>query len=106
MTSASESQGERAAEIEAAFRRANEVLYRRFQELGAADLAPFLCECGDDRCTQTIRLTLEEYEEARGRPGRFVVVPGQSSRSSGSSRPANGTRSSRSRAAQAEPLFS
>lgn len=76
MTSASESQGERAAEIEAAFRRANEALYRRFRELGTADLAPFLCECGDDRCTQTIRLTLEEYEEVRGRPGRFVVVPG------------------------------
>lgn len=75
MTSASESQGERVAENSATFRRANEALYRRFRELGTADLAPFLCECGD-RCTQTIRLTLEEYEEVRGQPGRFVVVPG------------------------------
>jgi hypothetical protein len=76
MSSASESQDERVAENEATFRRANEALYRRFQELGAADLAPFLCECGNDRCTQTIRLNLEEYEEVREQSGRFVVVPG------------------------------
>jgi hypothetical protein len=76
MASASESQEARVAETEATFRRANEALHGRFQELGTDDLAPFLCECGDDRCTQTIRLTLEEYEEVRGQPGRFVVVPG------------------------------
>jgi hypothetical protein len=76
MASASESQEERVAENEATFRRANEALYRRFQELGTADFVPFICECGDDRCTQTVRLKLEEYEEVRGQPGRFVVVPG------------------------------
>jgi hypothetical protein len=76
MASASESQEARVAENEATFRRANEALYGRFRELGTDDLAPFLCECGDDRCTQTIRLTLEEYDEVRGQPGRFVVVPG------------------------------
>jgi hypothetical protein len=76
MPSASESQDARVAENEATFRRANEALYRRFQELGTADLAPFLCECGDHRCTQTIRLNLEEYEEVREQRGRFVIVPG------------------------------
>ncbi len=76
MTSASESQGERVAENSATFRLANEALYRRFRELGTADLAPFLCECGNHRCTQTIRLKLEEYGEVREQPGRFVVVPG------------------------------
>jgi hypothetical protein len=76
MASASESERDRVAENEATFRRANEALFRSFQELGPDELAPFLCECGDDRCTQTIRLKLEEYEEVRGQPGRFVVVPG------------------------------
>jgi hypothetical protein len=76
MTSASESQKDRVAENEATFRRANEALYRRFQELRTVDLAPFLCECGDHRCTQTIRLNLQEYEEVRSQPGRFVIVPG------------------------------
>jgi hypothetical protein len=76
MTSASESQEDRVAENEATFRRANESLYRRFQELESVDLAPFLCECGDDRCTRTIRLNLQEYEEVRSQPGRFVIVPG------------------------------
>ena len=76
MTSASESRRDRVAETEATFRRANETLYRRFQELGSVDLAPFLCECGDDHCTQTIRLNLDEYEDVREQPGRFVIVPG------------------------------
>lgn len=76
MASASESQGKHAAENEATFRRANETLYRRFRELGTVDLAPFLCECGNAHCTQTIRLELEEYEEVRDQAGRFVLVPG------------------------------
>ena len=76
MASASESQEKRAAENEATFRRANEALYRRFRELGTVDLAPFLCECGNAHCTQTIRLELEEYEDVREQPGRFIVVPG------------------------------
>jgi hypothetical protein len=76
MASASESEGDRVAENQATFRRANEALFFSFRELGPDDLAPFLCECGDDRCTQTIRLKLEEYEEVREQSGRFVVVPG------------------------------
>jgi hypothetical protein len=28
------------------------------------------------RCTRTIRLNLQEYEEVRSQPGRFVIVPG------------------------------
>jgi hypothetical protein len=76
MASASGSEGDRVAENEATFRRANEALLLSFQELGPDELAPFICECGDDRCTQTIRLKLEEYEEVREQAGRFVVVPG------------------------------
>jgi hypothetical protein len=64
------------AENESIFRRANEKLEQRFRELGAEGLTPFLCECGDARCTRTIRLSLDEYEEVRRRPGHFAIVPG------------------------------
>lgn len=67
---------ERVAENESTFRRANEKLEQRFRELGAEGLTPFLCECGDDRCTRTIKLSLDEYEAVRERADHFVIVPG------------------------------
>jgi hypothetical protein len=76
MGSADESREERVAANEATFRRANEALYGRFRELEVDGKAPFLCECADERCTQTIRLTLEEFEEVRDRQGVFFVIPG------------------------------
>jgi hypothetical protein len=66
----------RVAENESVFRRANEELERRFRELDAEGLTPFLCECGDGRCTKTVRLSLDEYEEVRRRPDHFAIVPG------------------------------
>jgi hypothetical protein len=64
------------AENESIFRRANEHLEKRFRELEAEGLTPFLCECGDGGCTRTIRLTLEEYEAVRASPAHFAIVPG------------------------------
>lgn len=69
-------QDERVAANEAIFRRANEDLERRYRELAAEGLTPFLCECGDERCTQTIRLSLDEYEQVRTHSARFAIVPG------------------------------
>jgi hypothetical protein len=66
----------RVAENESIFREANEKLERRFRELEAEGLTPFLCECGDARCTRTIKLSLDEYEAVRERADHFVVVPG------------------------------
>lgn len=66
----------RVAENEATFRHANEKLEQRFRELGAEGLTPFLCECGDARCTRTIKLSLDEYEAVRERPDHFAIVPG------------------------------
>ena len=37
---------------------------------------PFLCECGDEACIETIRLDLDEYEAVRASPHRFVMIPG------------------------------
>ena len=36
----------------------------------------FLCECADTDCTETIALTREEYEAARGVSTHFPVKPG------------------------------
>jgi hypothetical protein len=34
-----------------------------------------MCECGDERCTELLRMTLLRYEEGRA-GGDFLVAPG------------------------------
>jgi hypothetical protein len=66
-----------AAENEASFRRANEGLEEKAEELGFGDeRTPYLCECEDERCTGVISLTREEYESVREHSKRFLMVPG------------------------------
>ena len=65
----------RIARNEALFREVNE----RVQEItphtsnGRID---FLCECGDETCTESISLSQEEYERLRSDPLTFGVTPG------------------------------
>jgi hypothetical protein len=68
---------ERFARNESIFREVNE----RIEEVGASEAAPderveFLCECGNEDCTETIAMTLREYERVRSDAAQFVVVPG------------------------------
>jgi hypothetical protein len=35
----------------------------------------FVCECGNDECTQAIELTLAEYEAVRVHARRFAIAP-------------------------------
>jgi hypothetical protein len=35
---------------------------------------PFLCDCGNTECTQTIELSRREYERVRAHASRFIVV--------------------------------
>jgi hypothetical protein len=37
---------------------------------------PFLCECSNVDCTETIRLRLTTYREARGRGDAFILRKG------------------------------
>jgi hypothetical protein len=37
---------------------------------------PYLCECEDTSCHETIRLAQAEYEEVRSDPTWFVIVSG------------------------------
>jgi len=66
----------RLAENEATFRDANEQIMKRAREYEISDRVPFLCECCEAKCHQILRLTLEQYEEARSAGTRFILVPG------------------------------
>jgi hypothetical protein len=37
---------------------------------------PFLCECSNRRCFARVSLTIEEYDEARATPQRYLTVSG------------------------------
>jgi len=68
----------RRAQNEATFRRANEELKGKAEELGLLDEqpTPYICECGDARCAEVLMLTRAEYEHVRSHAKRFFVVPG------------------------------
>ena len=58
------------------FREVNEQvreLHRIFGEDGR--VASFVCECGNDACTQPITLKCTEYEAIRAHARRFLVAP-------------------------------
>ena len=68
---------ERLARNEVMFRAINErirELARRFNVEN--DPVTFVCECADETCVEKVVLTLEQYDEMRALPARFVVVPG------------------------------
>jgi hypothetical protein len=56
-----------------------EEITQRF-ELGDAEAdageAEFLCECGQENCTESVRMSVREYEELRRDETHFVVFPG------------------------------
>ena len=63
------------ARNEALFREVNE----RVQEVSedrATLTTDFVCECGDEGCTETVALRDEEYEHVRADPLLFAIVPG------------------------------
>ena len=65
----------RVAENEAAFRAANERLRIAFEDAGS-ELLPFLCECGDARCTEVVLVGPDVYARVREEPAWFLLRPG------------------------------
>jgi hypothetical protein len=67
----------------------NEALYRELNERvreieddmsmrGLVEPGPhgeYFCECGLNECMEKIRLTRDEYEQARSNSTRFVILP-------------------------------
>jgi hypothetical protein len=48
--------------------------------LGEAQPLPFLCEYGDLRCRELVRLRTDEYAAAQAVPSRRIVVRGAAAR--------------------------
>lgn len=62
----------RAASLEVNGRRVNEAIERG----GAQGPAVFVCECGLLGCSETLELSISEYEAVRTDFDRFLIVPG------------------------------
>jgi hypothetical protein len=67
---------ERVARNESLFREVNERIKQVNIGLATVEKSDFLCECGDEACTEPISLTMSEYEAVRADPTHFAVVPG------------------------------
>lgn len=63
------------ARNEAFFRAVNEGIAEASERFESEE-AEFLCECGDPDCTHRIEVSLEEYENVRAHPTRFLVRRG------------------------------
>jgi hypothetical protein len=60
-----------------AFRSANERLGDLVaHRVGNEQTIPFLCECPDDECMDTVFVPLREYEDVHSHPQHFLVVSG------------------------------
>ena len=67
---------ERVARNETLFREVNERIKQVNVGLATVESTNFLCECGDETCTEPISLTMNQYEAVRAEPTHFAVVPG------------------------------
>jgi hypothetical protein len=64
----------RAAKNQTLFREVNE----RIRNLDySVSRAEFVCECARPDCSETIEMSLQEYEEIRCIPHHFLVIAGQ-----------------------------
>jgi hypothetical protein len=63
---------ERVGKNEAVFREVNE----RINDVTRDKTAEYLCECGRATCTETIQMTVADYEALRTDPTHFAVLPG------------------------------
>lgn len=63
------------ARNEAFFRAVNEGIAEASERFESEE-AEFLCECGDPDCTHRIEVPLDEYENVRSDPTRFLIRHG------------------------------
>ena len=63
---------ERVVKNETVFREVNE----RINEVTRGEPAEYHCECGDATCTETIPMTVADYEDTRAESTHFAVLPG------------------------------
>jgi len=64
------------ARNESLFREVNERVEEIAEMMLKSSHSGFFCECGDADCVELLELSVEEYEEIRSDPRRFMVKPG------------------------------
>jgi hypothetical protein len=73
MTSELDVRRERAARNQSLFRTVNE----QIEDIASpAYLTGFICECANPECSEQVSLAVEEYEQIRSHPNRFLVIDG------------------------------
>jgi hypothetical protein len=63
------------ARTESAFREVNEAIAFTAARFDAEE-TDFVCECADPECADRLTAELDEYEEVRSDPTRFLLAPG------------------------------
>jgi hypothetical protein len=71
-----ERSAERVGKNDATFREANERISETASREGIDERIPFICECAEERCTEIVRLSLEEYEAVRASGTDFLNAVG------------------------------
>jgi hypothetical protein len=73
-----DAQQERVSRNEAMYRAVNREIEEASARLGGGpeEQVEVICECGRESCSDTIDMTVAEYDEAHRERDRFVVVPG------------------------------
>lgn len=68
---------ERLEKNQERFHRANDRLAELVEDRASEDTQiPFLCECSDDYCRESVPLTIREYEELHEGSDRYVMLRG------------------------------
>jgi hypothetical protein len=66
---------EQMARTESAFREVNEAIATTAARFDAEE-TDFVCECADPACAHRLNADLDDYEEVRSEPTRFLLAPG------------------------------
>ena len=77
METEDEARARKIALNQSTFRAANERIERAAQShhFDANQGVPFICECADPGCSETVMLSLADYEAVRAHSNRFFLVP-------------------------------
>jgi hypothetical protein len=69
---------ERVSRNEAMYRAVNREIEQLAEESGEGSPGRLevICECGRDDCSETLDLSVDEYDDAHRERDRFVIAPG------------------------------
>lgn len=68
------------------FRRANTLIAAMARRVGVREDVGFICECADESCLATVRLSLDEFSDVREQELHFLVMPNHDDRCGGAVR--------------------